>query len=51
MIVEGPGVTPDVKWEGRGLVNFDPLNAVHVAHENTMNAHLDSLNDRLCSHH
>jgi hypothetical protein len=51
MIVEGPGVTPDVKWEGRGLVNFDPSNPIHVAHEQTMNSQLDSLNDTLCSHH
>ena len=49
MIVEGPGVTPDVKWEGRGLVNFDPSNPIHVAHEQTMNTQLDSLNDNLCS--
>ena len=28
MIVEGPGVTPDVKWEGRGLVNFDAVQPV-----------------------
>jgi hypothetical protein len=51
MIVEGPGVTPDVKWEGRGLVNFDPSNPIHIAHEQTMNNQLDSLNDNLCSHH
>ena len=51
MIVEGPGVTPDVKWEGRGLPSFDPSNPVHVAHEQTMNDQLDSLNDPLCSHH
>ena len=51
MIVEGPGVTPDVKWEGRGLVNFDASNPLHLAHEQTMNNQLDSLNDTLCSHH
>ena len=45
MIVEGPGVTPDVKWEGRGLVRFDASNPLHVAHEQTMNNQLDSLND------
>jgi len=32
-------------------VNFDASNPLHVAHEQTMNNQLDSLNDTLCSHH
>ena len=28
-----------------------PSNPIHVAHEQTMNTQLDSLNDNLCSHH
>jgi hypothetical protein len=51
MIVEGPGVTPDVKWEGKGLPTFNPANPEHVAHEAAMNSILDGLNDQLCSHH
>jgi hypothetical protein len=51
MTVEGPGVTPDVKWEGQGLPAFNAGNPEHVAHEDSMNSILDRLNDRLCSHH
>jgi hypothetical protein len=51
LTVEGPGVTPDVKWEGKGLPAFNPANPEHVAHETAMNATLDRLNDKLCSHH
>jgi hypothetical protein len=51
MIVEGPGVTPDVKWEGKGLPRFNPRAAAHVAHEQAMNARLDQLGDRLCRKH
>ncbi len=51
MIVEGPGVTPDVKWEGKGLPRFNPRAASHVAHERAMNAKLDSFRDRLCRKH
>jgi hypothetical protein len=51
MTVEGPGVTPDVKWEGEGLPKFNPEASAHVAHEQEMNAKLDSLDDRLCRKH
>jgi hypothetical protein len=53
MTVEGPGVTPDVKWEGKGLPKFNAGNPQHVAHEAQMNAILDQVaaNDRLCRHH
>jgi hypothetical protein len=51
MTVEGPGVTPDVKWEGKGLPVFSDSNPEHVAHEDSMNSILDGLDDRLCSHH
>jgi hypothetical protein len=36
--VSGPGVTPDVQWEGPGLGSFDRSNPQHVAHEAAMNA-------------
>jgi hypothetical protein len=36
--VSGPGVTPDVQWEGPALASFDGGNPQHVAHENEMNA-------------
>lgn len=51
MTVEGPGVTPDVKWEGKGLPRFNPLAPAHVKHEGEMNAKLDSFDDRLCRKH
>jgi hypothetical protein len=51
MTVEGPGVTPDVKWEGKGLEAFTPSNPALVTYEDQMNTILDGLNDRLCSHH
>jgi hypothetical protein len=51
MTVEGPGVTPDVKWQGKGLPGFNPRVPALVAHEGAMNAVLDQLNDRLCRKH
>jgi len=36
--VSGPGVTPDVTWEGEGLPNFDRANPQHVRLEAEMNA-------------
>jgi hypothetical protein len=51
MTVEGPGVTPDVKWEGKGLPTFSSRASALVAHEQSMNAKLDQLNDRLCRKH
>jgi hypothetical protein len=38
LAVSGPGVTPDIVWEGPGLPAFDPKNPEHVAHETRMNA-------------
>ncbi len=35
--VSGPGVTPDVIWEGAALANFDPSDPKHVEHEASMN--------------
>jgi hypothetical protein len=48
--VAGPGVTPDVVWEGKGLPDFDRRNPEHVAHEREMNALLLKLvaPDRFC---
>lgn len=37
LAVSGPGVTPDVAWEGPGLPDFDPANPDHVALEARMN--------------
>jgi hypothetical protein len=51
MTVEGPGVTPDVKWEGKGLPKFNPSAPGHVEHERLMNAQLDVFDDRLCRKH
>ena len=34
----GPGVTPDIVWEGPGLHDFDPENTADRAHEDAMNA-------------
>ena len=51
LTVEGPGVTPDIKWEEKGLEDFDARNGEHVAREKDMNETLDSMNDRLCGHH
>jgi hypothetical protein len=51
MTVEGPGVTPDVNWEGNGLPDFDPGNPELVAYEESMNSILDGLGDKLCSRH
>jgi hypothetical protein len=51
MTVEGPGVTPDVKWQAKGLPRFNPAAPGHVAHEDAMNAILDRFGDRLCRKH
>ncbi len=51
MTVEGPGVTPDVKWQGKGLPSFNPRAVAHLAHERDMNAKLDQFGDRLCRKH
>jgi hypothetical protein len=51
--VIGPGVTPDVTWEGNGLPDYDGSNPAHVAHERAMNALVDQVaaGDPLCLHH
>ena len=41
--IQGPGVTPDVMWQGKGLPDYDPADPLLVAHEKRMNA----LNDRV----
>jgi hypothetical protein len=51
LTVEGPGVTPDVKWEGKGLPRFNPQAPAHLQHEQEMNAKLDEFGDRLCRKH
>jgi hypothetical protein len=51
--VIGPGVTPDVVWEGPGLHPFDPRNAADVQIEQEGNAFLDRLaaSERGCKQH
>ena len=41
--VEGPGVTPDVMWQGSGLHSFNRNNPADVSLENQMNNTLDSI--------
>ena len=36
--VEGPGVTPDVQWEGAGLHDYDPSSSADRAYEAQMDA-------------
>ena len=49
----GPGVTPDVMWQGGGLHAFDRKSPDDVAYEQRQNAVLDQIaaGDRLCRHH
>ena len=49
----GPGVTPDVVWEGNGVPDFDPSNPGHVEHERQTNQLADQLaaGDPLCRQH
>jgi hypothetical protein len=49
----GPGVTPDVLWEGVGLPDFSPANPDHVEHERQMNELVDRIaaGDALCGQH
>ena len=51
LTVPGPGVTPDIRWEGPGLHPYDPKNPDDVAYEQAGNAILDSYRDRLCRQH
>lgn len=48
--VIGPGVTPDVGWEGSGLPAYEPANTAHVEYEKEMNLALENLESgkRLC---
>jgi hypothetical protein len=48
--IEGPGVTPDVVWEGAGLDEFDPADPADVAYEQRMDALFMQFlgNDRFC---
>jgi hypothetical protein len=48
--VQGPGVTPDVAWEGVGLHDFNPRSSADVAYERQMNALFDQVvaGDRFC---
>ena len=49
----GPGVTPDVMWEGAGLPDYDWGNPALVAHEREMNRLVDQIagSDPICSVH
>jgi hypothetical protein len=49
----GPGVTPDVMWEGAGLPDFNPAYPGHVEHERQMNELVDRIaaGDPLCRQH
>jgi hypothetical protein len=51
--VQGPGVTPDVMWEGKGLPQFDGRDPELVALEDQMNALGDQIaaGDKLCHRH
>jgi hypothetical protein len=49
----GPGVTPDVMWEGAGLPDFDPSIPGHLEHERQSNELVDLIaaGDPLCLQH
>lgn len=49
--VMGPGVTPDIAWQGPGLHAYNPRNPDDVAYEQAANVILDAYHDRLCRHH
>ena len=51
LLVPGPGVTPDISWEGPGLHAYNPKIPADVAYEQAGNAILDSYRDRLCRQH
>jgi hypothetical protein len=53
LIVNGPGVTPDVMWVGNGLQDFDRSNPDQVAWEQQMNGVQDSVmaQSKLCKQH
>ncbi|MDQ2984433.1 MAG: hypothetical protein M3R70_11020 [Actinomycetota bacterium] len=51
--VPGPGVTPDILWEGAGLHDFNGDNPNDVDYERRMNDQLDAIlnGDKLCRQH
>jgi len=51
--VAGPGVTPDVMWQGAGLHSFNKNDPADVSLEQQMNGTLDSLRGgwSKCAHH
>jgi hypothetical protein len=51
--VNGPGLTPDIRWVGAGLHDYDARNPADVAYERRQNDLLDSIVgvDRLCRQH
>ena len=51
--VTGPGVTPDLMWQGPGLHPYNPRNPADVRLERQMNRLLDSIrgNSRKCADH
>ena len=51
--VVGPGVSPDIMWQGAGLHRYDPGNPADVQLEQAMNAQLDSIlnGDKICRQH
>ena len=51
--VTGPGVTPDLLWQGPALHKYNPRNSADVRLERAMNAKLDSIRggDRKCAAH
>jgi hypothetical protein len=48
--VQGPGVTPDLAWEGPGLHDYNPHNTADVEYERRMNAIFDQVvaGDKFC---
>jgi hypothetical protein len=53
IILNGPGVTPDVTVTVPGLADYDASNASHVEYERKQNAFLDSIvgDDKKCRQH
>ncbi len=48
--VQGPGVTPDISWEGLGLHDYNPQDQADVAYEGQQNAIFDQVvaGDKFC---
>jgi hypothetical protein len=51
--VIGPGVLPDIGWDGASIGALDPTDAEQVSYEQQMNALSDtfSTTDKLCHQH